>query len=74
MEDYIFIYKDTLGRYNLATNPEFIAKANCCRAFKKDKLKLDQHNLIKLLNESTINNVPPHYVNYINEIKWQFSL
>lgn len=72
MEDYIFIYKDSLGRYNLCTNPVFIAKHTCCRAFKKRELRLDGNNIVKLLNEYNKDNIPVHYRNYINTIKKEF--
>lgn len=34
-EDYTFIYKDSLGTWNIATNPVFIAEHGCCMAIKK---------------------------------------
>lgn len=72
MEDYIFIYRDTLGWYDLCTNPVFIAKAQQCRAFKKSELRLDKDNLIKLLNTYNKDDIPVHYRNYINDIRKEF--
>lgn len=50
MDDYIFIYKDSLGNYNLCTNPVFIASHKCCRAFKKSELDKDPNEIISGLN------------------------
>ena len=34
-DKYIFIYCDSHGRWNQATNPCFIAEHKCCRAVEK---------------------------------------
>ncbi len=47
--DYDFIYKDSLGRWNTATNPEFIAEHTCCRAIKKGEQPIK--DLLKRMNE-----------------------
>lgn len=34
-EDYVFIYEDSLGMWNVATNPVFIAEQSKCKAVLK---------------------------------------
>lgn len=36
--EYIFISKDSLGRWNLCINPEFIARHQMCRAIPVEEL------------------------------------
>jgi len=44
--DYTYIYQDSLGHWNIATNPVFIAEHKCCRAVPKS---LGKDHLKKLL-------------------------
>lgn len=41
LDDYVYIYKDVHGRYNLATNPRFIASHRNCRAVPKNFINND---------------------------------
>lgn len=70
--DYIFIYKNSTGKWNICISPEFIARHTMCRAipikelnkcFKsiKSLLLLLNRNDIKRLNE----NRELFYRNYI---------
>ncbi len=45
--DYTFIYKDSLGRWNIATNPSFIAVHKCCVAVPKALGKKHLNKLLK---------------------------
>lgn len=69
MNEYIFIYKNTDGRFDTATNPIFIASHKMCRAFKKDKFNIGTKELIKLLNSTDLSREEEYTV---NEIKWEF--
>jgi hypothetical protein len=50
MNDYYFIYKDSLGQWNLVTNPKFIARHTYCRAIKKTSTKRSINYIIHKLN------------------------
>ncbi len=45
--DYYYIYRDSLGRLNEATNPKFITEHTSCRAIPKH---LGRNHLEKLLS------------------------
>ena len=45
-DEYYFVYKDSLGEWNSATNPVFIAEHKYCRAVKKNEWE----SVMKLLN------------------------
>lgn len=43
-DDYVFIYEDSFGNWNTATNPVFIAEHKHCKAIKKtDKKTLKKY-------------------------------
>lgn len=47
LKDYIFVYKDSRGKWCIATNPVFIAKHNYCRAIphkEVEKLNFDTYS------------------------------
>lgn len=57
MDDYIFIYKDSLDRYNLARNPRFIAMHCNCAGVPKEFVNLlydKPEDLIRDLNSDTL--------------------
>ena len=35
MKEYFYIYRDSFKKWNIATNPQFIAEHKDCRAIKK---------------------------------------
>ena len=43
-DDYIFVYKDSQGHWNKATNPKFIAEHKACVAFTKEEWKTECSN------------------------------
>jgi hypothetical protein len=46
MDDYWYIYKDSLGKWNLTTNPQFIASHQYCRAIPKKEVIYAGYELI----------------------------
>jgi len=48
MDEYYFIYKNSLGYWSQCTNPVFIAEHKCCKAFKKETTNLQE--LLNSLN------------------------
>jgi hypothetical protein len=69
-EEYIYIYKNSLGRYELAKNMEFIAKHKCCRAFKIKELEIEPKRLISYLNNAE--NLTETIKEYVDKIKFDF--
>lgn len=48
MDKYFFIYRNSTGHWNSATNPKFIAEHTCCRAISKKEV-LDQFDSLEEL-------------------------
>lgn len=69
-EQYIYIYKDSLGQYGLAKNMEFVAKHKCCRAFKAKELPIEDKQLIEYLNNAE--NLTETIKEYVDKIKFDF--
>lgn len=69
-QEYIYIYKNSLGRYDLAKNMEFIAKHKCCRAFKIKELAVEPKRLISYLNNSE--DLTETIKEYVEKIKFDF--
>jgi hypothetical protein len=49
--DYYYIYLDSLGYWNSATNPKFIAEHKQCKAFKKSEVT-SLKNLLSEMNRT----------------------
>jgi len=63
MEDYYFIYKDSLGALNSATNPRFIAEHKSCIALNKQFLpSLGYKRLSDLLYSLNWSEVPETFM------------
>ena len=56
MNDYYFICNDTLGRWNIVTNPKFIARHTYCRAIKKTSTKRSIKYIVHKLNSINTSN------------------
>ena len=44
-EDYVFIYKDSHGKWNKTTNPRFIAEHTYCRAILKEHVGSGEYTI-----------------------------
>jgi len=49
--DYYYIYRDLLGRYNTATSPRFIAAHKSCVAIPKDMVKYKYAKIIDFIHD-----------------------
>jgi hypothetical protein len=66
MNDYYFIYKNSQGRWNEATNPRFIASHQYCRAIPKPCIKSISEFLWSI-NEVSPSNLSTDIVKTIKE-------
>ena len=49
-DNYVFIYKDSYGRWGDCKNPQFIARHTCCRAIPISGMTVLWGNLKDFLN------------------------
>jgi len=62
MDEYYFIFKDSMNRWNTCTNPVFIARHTYCRSIKKTSTKRSIDYIIKKLNSINTSNEMLNYL------------
>ena len=72
-EQYVYTYKDSLGRWNICINPKFIARHSFCRAFVLSEVVNLFHsleNLIDVLNNEDEYELTEEQKDFIKNNTW----
>jgi len=68
MEKYYFLYKNSFGQWNSASNPVFIAKHTYCRAIPKEVINEIGYDFIgDFVMKLNNNDIKSKYISILND-------